>query len=170
MNDREKLKPRKKLWVVLLTAVMLTACGSGVKSTKPIDVAEDFESKVCISENDFTAEADIKRCGADMWECSFSSPETIKGMTVAKSSGEWIIAHEGINYTLSEENMPSASMVKLVIGCVDKLIAKSDLVCTTKDSVTTESGVISGQDFSAEFKDDKLCEIQIAKTITAKLS
>lgn len=146
----------------------LTSCGSNEKSTKPLDVAGDFQREVTLTEGDFTASAEMKRCGENLWECTFSSPETIKGMTIAKSSGEWVIAHEGLNYTLTEDNMPSCSMIKLVTGCVDMLIAKSDLVCNENENTVTENGVISGQDFTAEFENSELKEITIAKSITAE--
>lgn len=165
------MKNKRKYIAVILTAALLCACSdkSGNPS-KPRAVDENFSANAKITQGDLKCEATFKRGGNDTWECTFSSPDSIKGMIVTLSSDTCKIDYAKLTYQLERSKVPQASMISLVTKSLDSVILQNDLNCTEKDGTVTEKGSVNGQDFTATLKDGKIKGLEISGELTAEFT
>lgn len=166
------MKYAKVLALALGIAMLCPLCGceaKGEKSAKPAELDENLTVKAEITQGEFKCGAEFKR-GSDTWECTFTSPDNIKGMVVTLSGENCKIDFEKLTYSLDRKNLPDSSMINLVTRSLDSIILQKDVECTQSGDIVTENGKISGVDFTAKLKDGKVTELSVADEISAKFS
>ena len=149
---------------------LLTSCGGISKSAEPEKLSEDFSADAQITYDEREYAANFKRGGADLWECEFTAPETIKGLKLTATGELCKLEFMGLTYSLERSDVPEYGIMPLITSVVEDLIACRDLTCTSSEEGTKECGIVSGQDFTATVKDGKLISIQISDDLTAEFT
>ena len=156
-----------------ILAILLMLCASGgrqTKSAKPVSLSEDFSEKGKIIQEDFECEADFRRGGDGTWEIEFSSPDSISGMKVKCSGDICSVDFMELSYSMDRGKLPESSMISLITKAADELISQKDLTCSQNGKTVTEKGIVSGQDFTAEFNDENIKKLEIAKNLTVEFT
>ncbi|MDO4944609.1 MAG: hypothetical protein Q4E74_05330 [Ruminococcus sp.] len=166
-----KTKLRRTMLAAVLCAALLTcSCGGDRQSVKPEAIPEDFSKSAEITLDDNTYCADLRRGGDDIWECEFTSPETIEGLKITCSGDLCTLDFKELSYTLDRADVPQYSVVALVTKTVENLISGKELSCTESNGTVTERGIVNGEDFTAVIKKGELTEITVAQNFTVKFS
>ena len=170
------MKFLKKIFVVSACAgiccLSMISCGkSEEKAVKPVEIGQNITFRAQISQEKNKYDAKFKRNG-ETWECTFNSPESIKGMKVTLSGDVCKIDFNNLNYQLERKNLPEASFVSLITKSVDKLVLKKDLSCrkTSDSKKITETGNVSGTEFSAEINNGKISSVNFGENLSVKIS
>lgn len=162
-----------RLAAVIAAAVMgagvLCSCAGKTESSKPVKVDEKFSGRAVMTVDGTEYTADVQRGGADMWQWEFSAPQTIEGMTVTCSGESTRFEFMGLSYETERGNIPEGSAMTLTAAAMDKLIAQKGVTAVVNDKgVTTVSGEVKGQEFSAKFKDGKITSLDISSEVSVK--
>lgn len=158
------------LAAVLCAALITCSCGKDRQSAKPETIPEDFSKSAEITLDDNVYCADFRRGGSDIWECEFTSPETIEGLKITCSGDLCTLDFKELSYTLDRADVPQYSVVSLVTKTLETLISGKELSCTESGGTVTERGVVNGEDFTAVIKKGELKEITVAQNFKAKFS
>ena len=75
-----------------------------------------------------------------------------------------------LSYSMDRGTLPKSSMISLITKAADALIAQKDLTCFQNAKNITEKGVVSAQDFTAEFNDENIKKLEIAKNLTVEFT
>lgn len=156
------------LAAVLCSVAMMCSCGESRRAVKPETIPENFSKSAEITFDDNTYCANFRRGGSDIWECEFTSPETIEGLKITCSGELCTLNFNELSYSLDRANVPQYSVVTLMIKTLETLISGKELSCTENGDIITERGLVSGEDFTAVIKKGELQEITIAQNFTAK--
>ena len=161
----------RRSMTVIIVMLLLCACGKEKdKTTKPQKFDNDFTSTADITQGDFNCTANIQRGGNGTWQWEFTKPESIAGMTVTLSNDTCSIDFMELCYSIPCEKLSDYSMISLISDSIDSLISGKDVRCTMDNDIKNESGIVSGQDYTAKIKDGKLTQLEIAKDISAKFT
>ncbi len=166
-----QIKLRKILLAAVLCAALFTcSCGKSRTSAKPEEIPEDFSKSAEITLDDNVYCADFRRGGDNVWECEFTSPETIEGLKITCSGDLCTLDFKDLSYTLDRADVPQYSVVTLVTKTIETLISGKDLSCTENNGTVTERGIVSGEDFTAIIKKGELSEITVAQNFRVEFS
>ncbi len=149
---------------------MMTACGESRKAAEPEKLGEKFEKTAVITMYDREYTAKLRRGGADIWECEFTQPETVAGLKMTASGDNCRLEFQGLEYTADRSVLPEYGAMPLITGALDAMIAGRDISCTEKDGKLTETGIISGQDFTARVSKGEIRSLEISDCLKAKFS
>lgn len=164
---------RKSFIFAQCTALMLSVCilsscsETEEESVKPVKIEENFSFIVDVTQSDFKCSADFRRNG-ESYECKLTKPDSIKGMVVSISGDVVNIDYRNMKYQLDRKNMPQASCISLITKSVDKICNQKDLSCRKTENGVIEKGTVSGLDFSAVIKENKLKSIDFGDTLSVK--
>lgn len=157
------------LMAILTTIIVcLTGCGNKNDSISPQELPENFSANTEITYDGIQYEASFARSEGSIWECQFTYPPSMEGMTVTLSPDLCTMEFKGLSYSLKREDTPQFGIVQMVTCVVDDLIYCRNLTCSEENGKLTESGIINGTDFTACFEDDKLITLDISQNFTAK--
>lgn len=145
---------------ILITAAALCLCACSHSSeAKPCDIGEKYSCDVTVTQNGKQFSAVMTRGAADIWELEFSKPDTVKGLKINLDGPSLSAQFSGLTYRTDRSELSQYSLVSLGCGAVEKLISKDGITCKKEDGRLIEQGTVSGQDFTAEFEDEKLKEL-----------
>ncbi len=147
--------------IILAAAICLCSCSDGA-GAKPCDVDEKFSSDVTITQGEKQFCATLSRADADIWEMSFTKPDTISGMKLGFTGNVYTLELSGIRYELDRKDVSEYSMASLCCGAMEDLITKHDLTCSKDGETLTEKGTVNGEDFSATFEDGRIKELTVS--------
>lgn len=147
---------------VICLGISLALCSCSHSSTTPCDIDEQFTSQVTITQDGKEFSAELTRADADIWEMSFSKPDTVAGMKIGLTGGSCTLRFQGLSYQLDRNDLSPYSMVSIGCEAMEKLISKDDITCTADGGKLTEKGTVSGMEFTAVFEDDKIKELTVS--------
>lgn len=145
--------------VMILTAVVMVACSSPIKSetSRKNGLNCAFESSVNITIDKLNAEGIMKRFGDGMWDVEFSSPNTLSGVKLVFDSGNVSASYKGLDFSVPQSALPVKAMMLNLIEAVDTNARLEELKGTENDNVLEVSGSLEGGDYIISVgKDGKL--------------
>lgn len=145
--------------VMILTAVVMVACSSPIKSetSRKNGLNCAFESSVNITIDKLNAEGIMKRFGDGMWDIEFSSPNTLSGVKLVFDSGNVSASYKGLDFSVPQSALPVKAMMLNLIEAVDTNARLEELKGTENDNVLEVSGSLEGGDYIISVgKDGKL--------------
>lgn len=145
--------------VMILTAVLMVACSSPIKSetSRKNGLNCAFESSVNITIDKLNAEGIMKRFGDGMWDVEFSSPNTLSGVKLVFDSGNVSASYKGLDFSVPQSALPVKAMMLNLIEAVDTNARLEELKGTENDNVLEVSGSLEGGDYIISVgKDGKL--------------
>lgn len=147
-------------------------CGcSGKKAEKtPPELNDKFEKSAVLEISGREYKAEFRRGGADIWECEFTSPETVEGLTITLSGEDCKLTCGVLEYDAVRGDIPEYGSVPMLTRCIDDIIAQRDLSCTDNGDTTLCRGTVRGLDFTAEIDDNELISVDISGCVSAKLA
>ena len=104
-------------------AVMLTGCGAESHTKGKEVISGEFDKTANITIGGREYEARLRRGGAGMWECEFTAPECISGLTLTASPEICVISAEGLTYEADIAELPDSGLVPQVTKALDDIIA-----------------------------------------------
>lgn len=137
----------KTLFCLIITVCMLllVSCAK-TDNVKAPDLSGDISVTGCIESSDISAELNLSRQNG-VWTAEFTSPDSVKGMTITCDNGKYSVAYSGISFDYGEDEVPFKTAVQYITESIN---AASD---TDSISVSpTESGVkIAGSVLSSGY-------------------
>lgn len=145
--------------VMILTAVVMVACSSPIKSetSRKNGLNCAFESSVNITIDKLNAEGILKRFGDGMWDVEFSAPNTLSGVKLVFDSGNVSASYKGLDFSVPQSALPVKAMMLNLIEAVDTNARLEELKGTENDNILEISGSLEGGDYIISVgKDGKL--------------
>lgn len=150
--------------VMILTAVVMVACSSPIKSetSRKNGLNCAFESSVNITIDKLNAEGILKRFGDGMWDVEFSSPNTLSGVKLVFDSGNVSASYKGLDFSVPQSALPVKAMMLNLIEAVDTNARLEELKGSENDNVLEISGSLEGGDYIISVgKDGKLISFEM---------
>lgn len=150
--------------VMILTAVVMVACSSPIKSetSRKNGLNCAFESSVNITIDKLNAEGILKRFGDGMWDVEFSAPNTLSGVKLVFDSGNVSASYKGLDFSVPQSALPVKAMMLNLIEAVDTNARLEELKGTENDNVLEVSGSLEGGDYIISVgKDGKLISFEM---------
>ncbi|MCM1507824.1 MAG: hypothetical protein NC177_11925 [Ruminococcus flavefaciens] len=135
--------------VMILTAVVMVACSSPIKSetSRKNGLNCAFESSVNITIDKLNAEGILKRFGDGMWDVEFSAPNTLSGVKLVFDSGNVSASYKGLDFSVPQSALPVKAMMLNLIEAVDANARLEELKGSENDNVLEVSGSLEGGDY-----------------------
>ncbi len=151
----------KKTLCFFLTLSMSALCACSGKAQKPETLSPELKTAVTFETAGQTFKADLRREKDGSWQCSFSEPETVKGLTFEKTNGVITLSLGDLNYIADPSQLPESSPVSLIWQAADRIIAdKGTKKRVNKKGETEISGTLDGTAFLAKVKKGKLLTLE----------
>lgn len=133
-----KLKITAAFIVMLLCMLFLSSC-KGIGSSKPqTDIL--FKTNADITYDNFEVTGTITRYGSGNWEMTINTPETLKGLVVTEKDGTIIAQLNGLNFSVSKDDLPVKSVFGLIFNAIDSAASDENAEVTTKDGIISVTG------------------------------
>ena len=135
--------------VMLLTAVVMVACSSPIKSetSRKNGLNCAFESSVNITIDKLNAEGILKRFGDGVWDIEFSSPNTLSGVKLEFDSGNVSASYKGLDFSVPQSALPVKALMLNLIETIDENARLEELKGIEKDNVLEISGSLEGGEY-----------------------
>lgn len=150
--------------VMILTAVVMVACSSPIKSetSRKNGLNCAFESSVNITIDKLNAEGILKRFGDGMWDIEFSAPNTLSGVKLVFDSGNVSASYKGLDFSVPQSALPVKAMMTNLIEAVDTNARLEELKGTENDNILEVSGSLEGGDYIISVgKDGKIISFEM---------
>lgn len=126
---------------------MLATLAGCAKKAEPISMGSNF-SVNCDAEYDgFKASMYITRLGADGWEVTFTSPETLKGLAVSYENENTKVSYKGLTFSVPREDVPVNALVTNITGAMNNMGKKNNVEFTKKNGIVTAKGNIDSGNY-----------------------
>lgn len=154
----------------LAVSLCLISCSCSAKKTEqaPPELPKDISQSVVMEISGREYKADLRRGDADIWECAFTSPETVEGLTLTLSGEDCKLSYNGLEYTAGRSDIPECGAVPMLTSSIDDIILRKDITCTEKDGNTLCRGSVRGYDFAAEINGAELVSLDIPNCVSMK--
>ncbi|MBQ8966171.1 hypothetical protein [Ruminococcus sp.] len=162
------MKKTPLLLVTLAFAAAMSACKAERRATEPKKLSAELDKTAHITLNGREYTAHLRRGGDGIWECAFSEPECLAGLTMTCDPEGSRMAYEGLEYYISPENMPEYGLMPLLTSALDDVAEGRDISCTEAEGCIRETGQAAGQSFTAEVKDGGIVSLEIAGVLSAE--
>ncbi|MBQ8787745.1 MAG: hypothetical protein IJZ61_08950 [Oscillospiraceae bacterium] len=151
---------RKTLSIILPFVIIITICTScnaknGSFLTHTPDMNSQYEAEMKICSGDLEFSGTVKRYGAEFWEMSVDSPETLAGLTLSMNS-------EGVKANLGElvldipiKDVRDSATFALIFKALDNA-AVNKLSCTDTEDGMIYEGEFSGTVYRLTFNPETL--------------
>lgn len=133
----------------VILAVLFCSCSKDEVQKPKIDGDFTFTAQINYSEHDY--EADITR-KSDVWELSYTSPDSLNGMDFTLENEKLTIDFDGISVTGQRENLPETSIPSLISKVIDNALNDSSAKAEIDGENIIVSGVVDGADYKVTFK------------------
>ena len=154
------VKFKKTLSVILLFVIILTVCtGCTAKNgnflTHTPDMNRQYEAEMKICSGDLEFSGAVKRYGAELWEMSVDSPETLAGLTLSMNS-EGVKANLGeLALEIAAEDVKDKAVFALSFNELDNA-AVNKLSCTDTEDGLAYEGEFGGMVYRLTFNPETL--------------
>jgi hypothetical protein len=147
-----------RITAAIVTAVPIIALsGCGKEAEEAVSLPENFSITAEITQEDFTASADMKRLNGG-WEITVTVPDTLSGMQITLTDADCTVDYRELSYTAANEDMPANSPLRLTAQVLDKCVKSKT------------SGTINGADYEISFKNGQPDSLQIGNEIEVNFS
>ena len=158
----------RTLMLSVSAAAVLTGCGAESISARPAKLGKNFDRTAEIEYFGREYTAQLRRGGDGVWECSFTSPDTVAGLKMTSDSESCRMELDSLEYLCGSGQLPEYGLMPMLTGTLDTLIKGEDISCTEHGDHTEERGETAGQRFTANIKDGELRELDIEGCMKAK--
>jgi len=137
--------------VLVITAVIFTACGGTKKNlSKPTPIPV-FSCNASIAYDDFSAVASVERYGDGVWSAEFSEPSTLAGVRLDFADGEVTASYKGLSFSVPKDAVPVKALISSLIEVFDESMKSDSLQGVEENGKITVSGSLSQGDYSIVF-------------------
>ena len=153
---------------VLTVISLLAGCKAQTKEAKPDEVSQEFDKTVMMTFGGREYSARLRRGAADVWECEFTEPECIAGLTLTTDPEGCRMSFEGLEYLADNEDVPEYALMPLMTGALEDVMAGREVSCTQGKNSISELGQVNGMRFTAKVSGGEITELEIPDRLTAK--
>lgn len=134
--------------LVSMICILFTSCGEKEASRPDLNYDYQCTAEISSSNNSYTAMF-IKQSG--VWTVTFSSPETLNGMTITYENEQCLISYRDLSFLSSRDNVPVTAVSTLVTKSLDFFAGNSAASFSSKDNKITATGIMDGGDVEMIF-------------------
>lgn len=133
-----------------LAVVAATLCSCNDKGTSANKPQLDFPYSInaSVSYNEKEYKLSLSRNAEGFWSSSFSSPESLSGMTVTQLGDSYLIEHRELSFTLKQNDMPIKAIPVVIASSLDHASQASSVDIERDGKETVASGEITGGQYS----------------------
>lgn len=166
------MKSLKKctLAAFLSLGILLSGCSKPKAPDEPPEFSQEFEKTAVLRASGREYKVQLRRGGADIWECVFTEPETIEGLRMTASGETCKLEFKGLEYTAERSDLPEYGVMPLVTQSVDALIEQRNITYTESEDSVVCRGTIKDRDFTAQARDNEIVSIDIPGCMSAEFS
>ena len=124
------MSKRMIITTAVLSCLLCTSCAAAEKAEIP-DLKGDMSVSGRVACDGVTAQAEFTR-SAGVWTVSFTSPDSVKGLTVTDDGNTVRYSLDGIEYEYGSSSPQFASAAELLTQCIDS--------AGTAENVTARKG------------------------------
>lgn len=132
------MKKRLIIPVVLSACLICASCKAADKAEIP-DLSGNITLSGRLTCEDISAEVNLERNGK-VWTVSFTSPDSVKGLTVTDDGTTVKYSLDGIEYQYSENSPQFATAAELLTDCIDNAGTSEDITARKNNDSLTLSG------------------------------
>lgn len=163
--------PKKRTLITALSlSILLSGCSKPKAPDEPPEFSQEFEKTAVMSVSGREYKVQLRRGGADIWECVFIEPETIEGLRMTASGDTCKLEFKGLEYTAERSDMPDYGVMPLVTQSVDALIEQRNITYTDGEDKVICRGTVKDRDFTAQARDNEIVSIDIPGCMSAEFS
>lgn len=152
----------KKIFIVLLSVILLTSCGSSQRSVTKAEeekivssLNRDFDMKAQIRMGKIEAEADINRTKDGKGTVKITNPKNLSGLTFIFDKDDVTVSFLGLSLNLDNNNILNSSLAKALISSINKASSPHGVTFSAKDDVITATGETDSGEFLLVFDRNK---------------
>lgn len=146
------MKERIIIPIALASCLICASCKTVDKAEIP-DLKGDMSISGRLSCEDVTAEVELTR-SADVWTVSFTSPDSVKGLTVTDDGNTVKYSLDGIEYEYSSSSPQFATAAELLTGCIDNAGTAENITARQSDDKLTLSGTADKNSYTLTLDND----------------
>lgn len=124
---------------IALSACLICASCKAVDKAEIPDLSGDITLSGRLTCEDITAEVNLERSGK-VWTVSFTSPDSVKGLTVTDDGTNVKYSLDGIEYNYSENSPQFTTAAELITSCIDNAGATENVTVKQGNDSLTLSG------------------------------
>jgi len=151
---------RKAVSIVLLLIIILficTACNSDSVNflTRTPDLDKQYTAEMSVQAGELEFSCAVKRFGAEFWEMSVDSPDTIAGLEIQMNSEGIKADFDGLTLDMTMDEMQDRAVFTLIFKALDNA-ALSKLTCTEAEEGMYFEGEAGGLLYRITFDNETL--------------
>lgn len=137
--------------MIVIAAIVLTACSGSHKKMQSPDPCALFSCNASIAYDDFSATALVQRYGDGAWSAEFSEPPTLSGVRLDFLDGETTASYKGLSFSVPKDAVPVKALIASLIEVFDEALKSDSIKGVAENGKITVSGSLSQGDYSIVF-------------------
>ncbi len=134
--------------VSLSLLVLASACGkTGTGKADTSLMQKPFSTAFIMETGELSAEGTITRVTDDIWNVSFSSPDTVAGVVLDFHDDEVKASYKGLEFSVPQAAMPAKALLMRFMDAAEKLADEEEITCSRKDDMTEIEGELDGEPY-----------------------
>ena len=105
--------------LLISAACLFSSCKPEFTVRKP-DIGGLYSCTADVLWGEADAEITLKRLGNGDWDVTFSSPDTLEGLSVSFRDGDTHCEMNGISADMKKDDIPDGSLFELICGTLDE--------------------------------------------------
>lgn len=146
------MKERIIIPIALATCLVCSSCKAVDKVEIP-DLKGDMTISGRVTCDDVTAEADLSR-NSGIWTVSFTSPDSVKGLTVTDDGNTVKYSLDGIEYEYSGSSPQFATAAELLTDCIDNAGSAENVTARQGTDKLTLNGTVNNTGYTLTLDND----------------
>lgn len=130
---------RKIIIPIALSVCFVCASCKTVKNAESPDLSGNITLSGRLTCEGIAAEVDLERCD-NIWTVCFTSPDSVKGLTVTDDGTNVKYSLDGIEYNYSENSPQFTTAAELITSCIDNAGATENVTVKQGNDGLTLSG------------------------------
>lgn len=146
------MKEKMILPIALASCLICSSCKAVDKAEIP-DLKGDINISGQLTCDNLTAEISLVR-SADVWTVSFTSPDSVKGLTVTDDGNTVKYSLDGIEYEYNSSSPQLATAAELLTSCIDNAGNAENVTARQGDDKLTLSGTADKNSYTLTLDND----------------
>ncbi len=134
--------------IALSFFVLASACGkTGTGKADTSLLQKPFSTGFTMETGELTAEGTLTHITDDIWNVSFSSPDTVAGVVLDFYDDEVKASYKGLEFSVPQAAMPAKALLMRFMDAAEELDDEEEITCTRKDDMTEIEGELDGEPY-----------------------
>ena len=132
-----------------------TACGkTGDAGTVSVNLAEPFSMEAEFTCGDLTGAAGISHGGTEVWDATFTAPDSLAGVTLSYLDGNVTASYKGLTFSVPQSAVPVKASLGQLFTVLEQAGKDGSLDCIKKDGFCVIEGSLDAGTYTLTLEEN----------------